>query len=76
MVDICHCLQVTEPELTSRKHVTACRCPDIGLQKNKFRGFSLQTNYTDCETAAAGQVSPKFASRICCVVSATDPYGS
>jgi hypothetical protein len=38
------------------------------LEKN-----SSVANYADGVTAAAGEVLPIFADRVCCVVSTTDP---
>jgi hypothetical protein len=38
-------------------------------------GFSLQASYTDCPSAAGGEVVPTFAGRGCCVVSAANPFG-
>jgi hypothetical protein len=37
--------------------------------------FSPQANYTDCATAAAGDILPAFADR-CCVVRAAELFGN
>jgi hypothetical protein len=34
-----------------------------------------QENYTNRTTAKAGEVSDEFYGRVCCVVSAMNPYG-
>jgi hypothetical protein len=43
--------------------------------KTNSNAFSPQVNYTDCMTAAAGEVMPTFAGRGRCMVSAMDLYG-
>jgi hypothetical protein len=41
---------------------------------NKLRGYQSASGLYQLMTAAAGEVVSNFAGRVCCEVSATDPY--
>jgi hypothetical protein len=47
----------------------------VTLDENKLRGYHSASELHRPVTAAAGESSPTFAVRGCCVVSAADPYG-
>jgi hypothetical protein len=62
-VSVCILIMVTTQQLSKSNE----------YKKNSV-AFSLQTNNTDRETPASGEVGATFAVRRYCVVSATDSY--